>query len=580
MADDAPPVDPMAVNTNSASYSNSHDDKPSSGSASDTQAAAVQTNSTTTVDRRRSSAPEVEATASSQREDAVPRSRSPVSSSVDPSDPDAQSTPSSSSSSYTRTQRVPSSISPTGVISAVGKNVVLDFVEDSPMFRRQLEGFEESLTGLRSLLKEILSRTKEYVAAGKRYGEEETALAEEIVHRKYARALFTTSCPELGSLSSIFNEVHDTITQIHSSRVSMLLSIEALLHHSINRFAEQELKEAGDLRREVTRLADEYESQLGKLLGKSKQSGATSSNTGSSSGSSALTPSDVTHILGGNVSTMGSSSSNIGSGSGGLGALGRMASLSTDGNISSGGGTSSSSRSLERDAMQARLRFELARFDLVRYLNRLECQKKFVLIECFNSTLYAFLGHFHACHELVKSVESGVRQRQEMLQQSRRDFEEDEAMWASQREALEARLKMDADGEIRGTRAASLELPVEIISGETHHSREQYASASNGGSNSSASNSTGAIIKQGYLFMRNSMFPARSWKRRWFQIHSGKLYHNKGKHMDLALVCDLMLSRVRESTSSNLPYCFEIIDAKPVQAFAAGYKRSRSLRMD
>ncbi|KAJ0398197.1 hypothetical protein ATCC90586_001560 [Pythium insidiosum] len=47
------------------------------------------------------------------------------------------------------------------VISAVGKNVVLDFVEDSPMFRRQLEGFEESLTGLRSLLKEILSRTKE-----------------------------------------------------------------------------------------------------------------------------------------------------------------------------------------------------------------------------------------------------------------------------------------------------------------------------------------------------------------------------------------------------------------------------------
>lgn len=439
---------------------------------------------------------------------ASPATLPPLSSPPPPPPPTTTST-----STPTPTPRKYSSISATGVISTIGKNVALDYVEDSPMFRRQLEGLEDSLGGLRGLLKEVLARTKDYVGSGMKHGEDETALAEEIVNRKYARALFTTSFAELGSLSSMFTDVHETITQIHSSRVSMLLSIEALLQHSISRFSDHELKEAGELRREVLRLADEYESQLGKLLGKPRQAGNGSS-------TSALTASDLTHILGSQSTPGGATTS--GNGNGG--------------------------RTLERDAMQARLRFELARFDCVRYLNRVDAQKKCVLIECFNSTLYAFLSHFHACHELVKNVEPGLRQRQEALQRAKREYEEEDKMWAAQREALEARLKMDADGEIRGTRApSSLELPVEIISGDTQLGRETAFQ--------------GGVIKQGYLFVRNSMFPARSWKRRWFQIHSGKLYQNKSKHMDLSLVCDLMLSRVREASSSNLPYCFEIIDS-------------------
>lgn len=451
------------------------------------------------------------------------------------------------------------------VTTGTGKNVVLDFVEDSPMFRRQLEGFEESLGGLRGLLKEILARTKEYVAAGMRYGDEENALAEEIVHRKYARALFTTSCPELSSLSSVFNEVHDTMSQIQSSRVSMLLSIEALLHHAIYKFSEQELKEATDLRKEVGRLADEYESLLSKLLAKPKQSGSNNAIGGSgSSTSTVLAPSDPTSILGGASSTTtaaggGSSLNIVGSPAYSTVSVSSSSISSTDfysnstGNNNSDGGRNSGRagpiKSLEREVIQARLKFEMARFDLVRYLNRLDCQKKFLLIECFNSTLYAFLGHFHACHELIKSVEPALRQRQEMLQQSKHDFEMDDQMWRAQREALEVRLRLDSlDGNSSSEpiNRRSFELPIEVVSHDTLSSRESYM---------------GSIVKQGYLFLRNSMFPARSWKRRWFQIHSGKLYQNRGKHMDLVLVCDLMLSRVRESAASNLPYCFEIIDS-------------------
>ncbi|KAG1696235.1 hypothetical protein DVH05_018781 [Phytophthora capsici] len=469
------------------------------------------------------------------------------------------------------------------VVSRSSKNVVLDFVEDSPMFRRQLESFEESITGLRALLKELVAHSKEYAAAGRNFGEEETALADELIQRKHARAIFSTSCPELGSLSELFGDMHDTLAQVQSSRVSMLLGVESLLSRSIQQFSEKELlKEAGELRKEVTRLGDEYETLLGKLLSKSRQPGqqanGTSTPTGGGEaigmmglGSPAL-PMGSYNGAGENTITgtppasavLGGSNNNI---------LGLDTGPVLNGN-------DKHQRALEREVVMIRRRFELARFDLVRYMNRIDCMKKFVLVECFNSILYAQLGHFHACHELVKSVEPTLRRRQEMMQVSRKDFEQDELMWASQRELLDKRLLQDVevvslnygsnespspvaagtlsvDTTISCDAFPSLDLPVEVISTDTSSSRETVATT------------PGGDAKQGYLFVRNSMFPARSWKRRWFQIHAGKLFQTasrggSGKHpteSSLTLVCDLLLARVRELEGSSLPFCFEVIDA-------------------
>ncbi|GMF19115.1 unnamed protein product [Phytophthora lilii] len=467
------------------------------------------------------------------------------------------------------------------VQSRSSKNVVLDFVEDSPMFRRQLEGFEESITGLRALLKELVSHSKEYAAAGRNFGEEETALADELIQRKHARAIFSTSCPELGSLSELFGEMHDTLAQVQSSRVSMLLGVESLLSRSIQQFSEKELlKEAGELRKEVARLGEEYEALLGKLLSKSRQPGQPSNGTGTPTGGgdslgmmglgSPAMPMGSYNVAG-EFTVTGTPPASGGSGGSSNNVLG----------LDSGSATSGSDkhqRALEREVVVARRRFELARFDLVRYMNRIDCMKKFVLVECFNSILYAQLGHFHACHELVKSVEPTLRKRQEMMQVSRKDFEQDELMWASQRELLDKRLSQDVDmvsssnGSSESPATAgvlsvdtaisnevfpSLDLPVEVISTDTWSSRQTVAT------------SPGGVAKQGYLFVRNSMFPARSWKRRWFQIHAGKLFQTTsrggaGKHPadgSLTLVCDLLLARVRELEGSSLPFCFEVIDA-------------------
>lgn len=479
-----------------------------------------------------------------------------------------------------------------GPTTRTGKNVVLDFCEDSPTFRRHLEGFDDSLSGLRSLLRELQAHTKEYVSSGMKFGEEEAALADELVARKYARALFTTSCPELGSMSSVFNQVHDTLAQLQSSRVSMLLSVEALMHQAIESIGDQELKEGAELRKDVARLSDEYEAQLGKLLGKSRSSSnaSTSSVSGTStpsapsSSSSAVAAFSAVDPLA-NLAILGSPA--LPSSGSGFNAMPPSA-IDTSA-VSSG---SRHQRTLERDVLGARLRFELARFDLVRYLNRLDARKKIVLIECFNSTLYALLGHFHACHELVKAVEPALRERQENLQRAKQDVDDDDAMWAAQRVALEGILRGDLErllvtnglnsgsntpnsstadsgvtsstsnassgganvtSGVSGGMPRTFDLPVEVLSRETWSSRQEEQQPGSAGN--------GDVVKQGYLFVRNSMFPARSWKRKWFHIHAGKLYQNRGRHMDLVLLCDLLLARVREAESTNLPYCFEVIDS-------------------
>ncbi|OQR85165.1 hypothetical protein ACHHYP_12182 [Achlya hypogyna] len=364
------------------------------------------------------------------------------------------------------------------VSSTVGRHIVLDYVADSPMFRKNLEGLDESMSGLRGFMKELLGRAKDFVTAGGAWGEAETNLAA-IYSAKYSRMLFSSSYTELGDLSTILNDFHDTLAQIQSSRHSFLLSVDALLYAPVESFCEAELKQAADLRRDVARCSDDYETLLGKSLSSSK----------------AARPS-----RGGSFSI--TSAADLG--------------LDDTG---------------DAELLAARSKFELARFDCVRHFNTLDARKKFVLVEAFNSTLYSYLGHFHACHELVKSIEPALRARQALLQDAREQFAADDTMWTAQRARLAARLTV------------ANPLPVEVLSMDTVAGRRGTKAE-----------------KQGFLIVRSGMFPTKSWKRVWFQIHLGKLYSIKSpKDLELTLVSDLMVSKVRPC-AKGLPYSFEVLD--------------------
>nr|CCA14464.1 conserved hypothetical protein [Albugo laibachii Nc14] len=430
-----------------------------------------------------------------------------------------------------------------------GHNVILDYSDDSPIFRRQLEGFEPSVSGLRALLKEIGQATKDYVASGLRFGETEAAIANEITHRKHSRAIFTTCYPEFGTLSSIFNEFHEIITQMHSSRVSFLFSIESLLLHGTEEFGEKEIRDITDLRKEMVRLGDEYEGLLGKFLSKSRP--GTSSNTIEIPSNLPMTFIDTEHSF-----PVGPPSLLVHTNS---------ASNSIGDRIPT---TPSNLKALEKDVCQARMRFELSRFDLVWCLNRMESQKKLFLIEAFNSSLYAFFAHIQACHEFIRSQEPKARQRQEMLQNAKETFAQDEKMWLQQREKLETQLRSDCN-EIRFEDSRSRLSPPAVHSASSTDNlsiwirglRPSIQVLSSQTMENRNGNGVNSGIQQGYLFIRTSSFPVRSWKRKWFEIHAGKLYQSRGSHMDFVLVCDLMLSKVRECSSLHLPFCLEVLDA-------------------
>ncbi|RHY93652.1 hypothetical protein DYB37_001026 [Aphanomyces astaci] len=405
------------------------------------------------------------------------------------------------------------------ISSTVGKHVVLDYVADSPMFRKNLDGLEESTSGLRGFMKELMARTKDFVAAGKVLGIKEIALAE-MYSTKYSRSLFTSCYAELGDLSTLLNDFHDTLTQIQSSRESMLLSIEALLYQPLEAFIDMELKHAADLRKDVSKSSDEYDALLGKFLSKPVSTAPLGITR---SGSSSVLADDT------------------------AASFSRQPSSST----MSPQSTSSSTTTVDKALTAARCKFELARFDCVRYFNALDAKKKFVLVDAFNSTLYSYLGHFHACHELVHAIEPTLRARQRALQDARAQYAADDAMFGTQRDLLQSRLS---------AYPSHVGLPVEILSRATAASRVRTNTNDVAGPQTSSS----LVDKQGYLLVRTgSSFSAKAYKRVWYQIHRGKLYAMQKNSMELSIVCDLIMSKVRvcgKTKDLALPYTFEVLD--------------------
>ena len=75
---------------------------------------------------------------------------------------------------------------------------------------------------------------------------------------------------------------------------------------------------------------------------------------------------------------------------------------------------------------------------------------------------------------------------------------------------------------------------------------------------------------ESYLYMRayNKFSGQATWNRKWFMLEGSKLYYVRDTHLlegdeanERNLVCDVVLSTVREVVTSDLPYCFEVFSA-------------------
>eukprot|EP00937_MAST-01D_sp_MAST-1D-sp2_P006158 g6158.t1 len=97
-------------------------------------------------------------------------------------------------------------------------------------------------------------------------------------------------------------------------------------------------------------------------------------------------------------------------------------------------------RAREAAAAGEKRRFELARFDQVLHLNKVEATKKFQLVERVVAALYAQLGFFHQCHEMVATLEPAMRKVAQVLEQARKEFHQEERIWNARRGKLERQL--------------------------------------------------------------------------------------------------------------------------------------------
>jgi hypothetical protein len=174
----------------------------------------------------------------------------------------------------------------------------------------------------------------------------------------------------------------------------------------------------------------------------------------------------------------------------------------------------------EVDLAQTRRRFELARFDQVSNLNQLETKKKFQLVERVCSALYAHLGFFHQCHELVAVLEPTMNQLNQQLTQARREFAQEQRLWSAKRQQLEIKLNRGMFPHRSQERRPSQTDGDPVTPTHSRPARDRLVSE-----DTTYSEANG-IYKAGFLYKRSSNV-RRDWKRRWFTMRDDKLYYQR-----------------------------------------------------
>ncbi len=418
----------------------------------------------------------------------------------------------------------------------ISNQVSLEYVQDSPMSRDSMKRMEESLSGLNGFLMDVLMQIKKFIVAGKEFGHVGRATAmvfDQQTTKLYSRALFTSSYPSMGELSTVLMQFQTTLISIQDDRDVLLRQLEQGLFQPLRVFLKVELPEMIKLRKNVDRYLDEYEELCSHQMALNKEEEV-----------------DIE-------------------------ALGRT-----------------------------RRHYELARFDLVEYLNRLDARKKFVLIQAMNSTLNAYQDHHRRGLAALERLDTSLQIRQkDVLNQAWFEFKHETMLWEGQRKHLEKELNGYLVPHVKALNSIH---SIRIISPETDASRTNHSNIirkqgylyiqpppprTSSSSKSTPSifstlskqlNSSSNTSKQRWSLnsmMYNSRPPSKStmthgstspWDYpHWFQIHSGKLYQYEKNTNNTAdgvssgqfkYICSLLLATVRKSILHH-KHTFEIIDA-------------------
>lgn len=104
--------------------------------------------------------------------------------------------------------------------------MALEYTRDSPMSRRQMEAFQESMASLKKFMLTLFSIGSDFVQKSRAANEAAVKLAQELSKREYSRLLFTNTFMDLGDLSQEMVAFAEQLQRVTEVRSGLLQGLE------------------------------------------------------------------------------------------------------------------------------------------------------------------------------------------------------------------------------------------------------------------------------------------------------------------------------------------------------------------
>ncbi|KAF9618939.1 hypothetical protein IFM89_002934 [Coptis chinensis] len=172
---------------------------------------------------------------------------------------------------------------------------------------------------------------------------------------------------------------------------------------------------------------------------------------------------------------------------------------------------------LEEELHIARSTFEQARFSLITTLSNVEAKKRFEFLESVSGTMDAHLRYFKQGYELLHQMEPYINQVLTYAQQSRERSNYEQAALTERMQDYKRQIDRESRWSANGSQGSPNGDGIQAIGRSSHKMIEAVMQ--------SAGKGKVQTIRQGYLSKRSSNLRG-DWKRRFFVLDSrGMLYY-------------------------------------------------------
>ena len=363
------------------------------------------------------------------------------------------------------------------------------FMEDSPMFRARLAGFEARAKTLWSELTSVIKTTDQYLKIGRKFEDSTALLARDFQLYGTSSSSKSTANPSSdkddNGLAPILHGLGSTLHEVVAGQQTLLATLEHAFINRMQEFVTNETTHARELTKRFNKASDAYESALQR---------------------SHVVKIDQVH--------------------------------------------QPMCQHRDKEVEESFERFELLRFELVRYYNQLERRKNFELIEGVCALLYSYKAYFGSSGHSILSLVPQMLQLQQKIQGEREGYAFSDTLWDRRQKRLAESLV--SDGETLAKR---------FVQGNDEYPLENFEKSGASSLRVGDASRNGQPIEQMGFLLKMSTSVRKDWKRRWFLLQGGNLYYVRGWKDTLpTLVCEVLLCTVRACTGPKaVRFSFELI---------------------